>query len=172
MGGKLFEGIKSYENASASVRVNGELSESFNVEEGVRQGCVMSPWLFDISMDGCIREMKVEVQDLGGRLNARGVEQRVVASLYADDTVLLAESEGMLQRIIDEFDRVCKRRKLKVNAGKSKMMVFERARDQTVNFANPYRVGSEAILGCKIWLGQEKMEEVNEFKYLRTILCT
>ncbi len=36
-------------------------------------------------------------------------------------------SEGMLQRIVDEFNRVCKRRKLKVNAGKSKVMVFERA---------------------------------------------
>ncbi len=46
----------------------------------------------------------------------------VVAGLYADDTVLLAESEGMLQRIVDEFDRVCKKRKLKVNAGKSKVI--------------------------------------------------
>ncbi len=69
----------------------------------------------------------------------------MVASLYADDTVLLAESEGMLQRIVDEFDRVCKRRKLKVDAGKSKVMVFERAREQTINFAKPCRVGSEAI---------------------------
>ncbi len=32
-------------------------------------------------------------------------------------------------------------------------------------------MGPEAILGCKIWLGKEKMEEVNEFKYLVTILC-
>ncbi len=40
-------------------------------------------------------------------------------------TVLLDESGGMLQRIVDEFDRVCKWRKLKVNAGKSKVMVFE-----------------------------------------------
>ncbi len=45
VGGQLLEGIRSfYENASASVRVNGELSESFKVEIGVRQGCVMSPW--------------------------------------------------------------------------------------------------------------------------------
>ncbi len=55
----------------------------------------------------------------------RGVEQPVVAGLCADDTVLLAESEGMLHRIVDEFDKVCKRRKLKVNAGKSKVMVFK-----------------------------------------------
>ncbi len=32
-------------------------------------------------------------------------------------------------------------------------------------------MGLEAILECKIWLGKEKMDEVNEFKYLRTILC-
>ncbi len=37
VGGQLLGGIKSfYENASASVRVNGELSESFKVEVGVR----------------------------------------------------------------------------------------------------------------------------------------
>ncbi len=86
--------------------------------------------------------------------------------------MLLAESEGMLQRIVDEFDRVCKRRKLKVNStGKSKVMVFERAGEQAVDFAKPYRVGSETILRRKIWLGKEKMEEVNEFKYLGTVLC-
>ncbi len=83
----------------------------------------------------------------------------------------MAESEGMLQRIVDELDRVCTRRKLKVDADKSKVMVFERAREQTIDFAKPYRVGVEAILGCKIWLMKERMEEVNEFKYLGTILC-
>ncbi len=58
VGGQLFEGIKFfYENASAAMQVNGELSESFNVEVGVRQGCVMSPWLFNIYVDGCIREV-------------------------------------------------------------------------------------------------------------------
>ncbi len=57
-----------------------------------------------------------------------------------------------------------------MNACKSKVMIFERARAQTIDFAKPYRVGSEAILGCKIWLWKEKMEEVNEFKYLGTIL--
>ncbi len=44
----------------------------------------------------------------------RGVEQPLVAGFYTDDTVLLAESEGMLQRIVDEFDRICKRRQVKV----------------------------------------------------------
>ncbi len=54
---------------------------SFNVEVGVRQGCVMSPWLFNIYMDGCIREMKVRVRDLGARLYVRGVEPRLNLSV-------------------------------------------------------------------------------------------
>ncbi len=121
VGGQLLEGIRSfYENATASVRVNGELSESFNVEVGVRQGCLMSLWLFSIYMDGCVREMKVRVRDLSARLNVKGVEQPLVAGLYADDTVLLADSDRMPQRIVDEFYRVYWR-KLKVNTGKSKV---------------------------------------------------
>ncbi len=93
-----------------------------------------------------------------------------MAGLYADDIVLLAESEGIFQRIVDKFDRVCRRRRLKVNTGKRKVIVFERAREQTIDFATLYRVRPEAILGCKIWLGK-KMEKVNKFKYLGTILC-
>ncbi len=51
-------------------------------------------------------------------MNVRGVGQNVVAG----NTVLMAESERMLQRIVDEFDRVCKRRKLKVNAGRKEVL--------------------------------------------------
>ncbi len=72
----------------------------------------MSPWHFKVYKDGYIREMKVGVGELGSRLNVRGMEELLVAGLFADATVLLAENEGMLQRIVDEFHRVCKMRKL------------------------------------------------------------
>ncbi len=55
VGGQLLKEIRSfYENASVSVWVNRELSESFSVEVSVRQGCLMSLWLFNIYMDGSI----------------------------------------------------------------------------------------------------------------------
>ncbi len=73
---------------------------------------------------------------------------------------MLAESERVLQRIVDDFDRVCRRRKLKVNEDKSKAMVFERAREQTIGYVKSDRVGSKAMTSCKIWLGKEKMEGV------------
>ncbi len=45
-------------------------------------------------------------------------------------TLLLGESEGDLQRVVNEFSSVCKRRKLKVNAGKSKIMVLEKREEE------------------------------------------
>ena len=172
VGGQLLDGIKAfYREASACVRVDGELSESFDIGMGVRQGCVMSPWLFNVFMDGCMREMKAKVGNAGAKLRMNDVDWPVVGCLFADDTVLLAESERELQRVVDEFHRVCARRKLRVNAGKSKVIVFERRQVEALQFSTPYRVNVPVAENCEIFLGGEKMEVVKEFKYLGTVLC-
>ncbi len=51
--------------------------------------------------------------------------------------MLLVESEGDLQRVVNVFYSVCKRRKLKVNAGKSKVMVFERRKRRWLILIRP-----------------------------------
>ncbi len=88
----------------------------------------------------------------------------MVASLFADDTVLLADSERELQKVVDEFYRVYVKRKLRVNTGKSKVMVFERKILEMLDFSTPYRVNVPAAENCEIVLGGEGM------KYLGTVL--
>ncbi len=67
VGGKLLSAIKSfYEEASACVKVSEETSEHFEIKVGLRQGCVMSPWVFNIYMDGVMREMKRLERSIGG----------------------------------------------------------------------------------------------------------
>ncbi len=61
VGGKLLCAIKSYEEASACVKISGETSTHFEIKVGLRQGCVMSPWLFNIYMDGVMRGRKGRV---------------------------------------------------------------------------------------------------------------
>ncbi len=112
VGGQLMEGIKAfYREANACVKVAGELSGSFAIGVGVRQGCIMLPWLFNIFMDECMREVTAKVGKIGAGLKLNGVEWSVTANLFADDTVLLAESERELQRVVDQFHNVCSRRK-------------------------------------------------------------
>ncbi len=57
---------------------------------------------------------------LGARLRVGGMEQLMVTCLFVDDTVMLPESERMLESVVNEFERVYKRMKQKVNVGKSK----------------------------------------------------
>ena len=49
--------------------------------------------------------------------------------LFADDTVVVADSERKLCQLVTEFGRVCERRKLRVNIGKSKVMRCTRNED-------------------------------------------
>lgn len=55
---------------------------------------------FNINMDFCMKEMQAAVSK-HAMLKEKDTEQSLVAVLFADDTVLLAESERMLQRIAD-----------------------------------------------------------------------
>ncbi len=77
----------------------------------MRQGCVMSPWLFNIFMSGCMREIKAKIGKIGAGLKLNGVDWSVAACLFVDDTMLLAESERKLQRVVDQFHSVCSGRK-------------------------------------------------------------
>lgn len=88
-----------------------------------------------------------------------------MVGLFEGDAVLLAENVGMLQRILNGTDRVDKRRKLRVNAGKSKVMVFRTAKELIVDFVMQYRVRAKSTTKCRIRLGEKRMEEVIEFKY-------
>ena len=84
----------------------------FRVNVGLRQqGCVMSPWLLNVYMDGVVREVNVSV--LGKELellSANGGRFEINQLLFADDTALVADSEEKC-RLVSEFGSVCERRK-------------------------------------------------------------
>ena len=118
----------------------------------LRQGCVMSPWLFNVYMDGAVREMNVRVLGKGLELlSANGGRFEINQLLFADDTALVANSEEKLCRLVSEFGRVCERRKLRVNVDKSKVMRCSR-------HGNGDRM--------HVILNGEPLEEVYCFKYL------
>ncbi len=71
VGGKLLNTIKFFhEHAFACVKISEETSEHFEIKVGLRQGCVMSPCLFNIYMDGVMRVMKGKVGEVGVKMYA------------------------------------------------------------------------------------------------------
>ena len=56
VGGKLLKAVQSfYVDSRVCVWVGNDVSEWFPVNVGLRQGCVMSPWLFNVYMDGMVQ---------------------------------------------------------------------------------------------------------------------
>ena len=74
-GDKLLNGIKNiYVDSSACIRVKGGESEWFRIDSGVRQRCIMSPWLFNVYMDGVMKEVKMGMGRRGGSFLEDGRE--------------------------------------------------------------------------------------------------
>ena len=84
---------------------------------------MISPWLFNVYMDGVVREVNVSVLGKGlEMLSTNGGRFEVNQLLFAGDTALVADPEKKLYILVSEFGRVCERRKLRVNVGKSKVI--------------------------------------------------
>ena len=126
VGRKLLKAVQSfYVDSRACVRVGNDVSEFFPVNVGLRHGCVVSPWLFNVYMNGVVREVNVTVLGKGLELlSANGGRFEIKQLLFADadDTTLVADSEEKLGRLVSEFVRVCERKKLRVNVAKNKVM--------------------------------------------------
>ena len=152
VGGKLLKAVQSfYVDSRACVWVRNDVSEWFPVNVGLRQVFVMSPSLFDVYMDSVVREVNVRVLGKGLELlSANGGRFEINQLLFADNTALVAGSEEQLYRL-SEFDRVCARRKLRVNVGKIKVMSCSR-----------YGNGDP----MHVILNDEPLAEVYCFKYL------
>ena len=75
------------------MRILGGKSDWFKVEQGVRQGCVMSPWLFNLYMDHMLRKVKERFSG-GVKLE----ERKVQFLLFTDNLMLVAKKEEDVER--------------------------------------------------------------------------
>ena len=107
-----------YTEACTLVRTDVGLSESFEVNAGLHQESVLSPLLFAAVMDVVSSESK---SDLPSEL------------LYADDLVRMASTMEQLGRYVDDWIALLRDKGLKVNAGKSKVMVSSSGEKMIVN---------------------------------------
>ena len=80
-----------YVDSLPCVRVKGGESEWFRIDNGVKQGCIMSPWLFNAFMDTVVKEVKMVMGRRGVRFLEEEGEWKLPDLWYADDLVLCGE---------------------------------------------------------------------------------
>ena len=106
-----------YNEQKAKVRTSYGDSDWFTIEKGVRQGCIISPHLFNIYSECIMREA------LEGHEGTVKVGGKAITNLrYADDVVLIASSMEELQNLVDRVKESSEDVGMSMNAKKTKVM--------------------------------------------------
>lgn len=138
-----------YWGQTASVKINGQLSRDISIQRGVRQGCVLSPLLFNIYFQAIFNETTNNDDETIFRLRT---------SRYLDDVVLFSESAEDLQEFLEKLDDVSNKYGLKINIKKTKFMIISKEKEDKTHVT------------AQLKLGHKTIEQVRQHKYLGTWL--
>ena len=106
-----------YAGQEATVRTGHGPTDWFQIGKGVRQGCILSPCLFNLNAECIMRNPGLEEKQAGIKIARRNINNL----RYSDDTSLMAESEelkSLLMKVKEESEKVG----LKLNIQKTKIM--------------------------------------------------
>ena len=135
-----------YDKAQSAVLFNGSTGEWFRTTVGVRQGCLLSPTLFNIFLERIMCEALNE--------GSVSIGRRLITNFhFADDIVVNAEEEEEAGVLIDRLDRTTTRYKMEIGPDKTKVMTD-----------NPNFFQRE------IKIKGQRLEEVENSKYIGTII--
>ena len=90
----------------------------FKIRKGVRQGCMLSPCLFNLHAEYIMRNAGLEEAQAGIKIARRNINNH----RYADDTTLMAEREEELKSLLMKVKEDGEKAGLKLNIQKTKIM--------------------------------------------------
>ena len=129
--GPVYEVIKSmFEKTSYKVSIGDHISPPFNGNNGVKQGCVISPLLSNIFQN--------DMHDIFGTVECEPISigSIVMNSLsWADDLVIMSRSKSGLQTCLNNLQMYCDKWGLELNTDKTKTMVFSKRGSHLVDLS-------------------------------------
>ena len=110
-----------YADQEAIVRTGHGTTHWFQTGKGVRQGCIVSPCLFNLYTEYILRNIGLEEAQAGIKIAGRNINNL----RYADDTILMAESEEELKSLLMKVKAESENIGLKLNTQKTKILASD-----------------------------------------------
>ena len=131
-----------YAGQEATVRTGHGTTDWFQIRKGVHQGCILSPCLFDFYAEYMMRNAGLEEEQAGIKIAGRNINN----FRYADDTILMAESEEELKSLLMKLREESEKAGLKLNIQKTKIMASGPITSWEID-GGTVKTGSDFILG-------------------------
>jgi hypothetical protein len=112
--------MESYRDAFINIQMNNEFTEDIRIGKGVKQGCPLSPTLFNIRIDPLLRRLNGNYQDFGYKY---GHNKSIVAQAYADDLLIFADSKKSLDNLLQATDVFMRYARITFNTDKCRIIV-------------------------------------------------
>ena len=109
-----------YADQEATVRTGHGTTDWFQIGKGVRQGCILSPCLFNFYAEYIMRNAGLEEAQAGIKIARRNINNL----RYADDITFMAESEEALKSLLMKVKEESEKVGLKPNIQKTKIMAY------------------------------------------------
>ena len=110
-----------YAGQEATVRTGHGTTDWFQIKKKVRQGCILSPCLFNLYAEYIMRNAGLDEAQTGIKVAGRNINHL----RYADDTTLMAESEEELRSLLMKVKEESEKVGLKLNIQKTKIMASD-----------------------------------------------
>ena len=107
-----------YAGQEATVRTGHGTTDWFQIEKGVRQGCVLSSCLFNLYAEYIMRNAGLEEAQAGIKIARRNINNL----RYGDNTTLMAESKEEIKSLLMKVKEESEKVGLKLNSQKTKIM--------------------------------------------------
>ena len=107
-----------YAGQETTVRTQHGTTDGFQIVKGVRQGCILSPCLFNLPAEYIMSNARLDEEQAGIKIARRNINNH----RYADDTALIAESEEELKSLLMEVAKESEKAGLKLSIQKMKIM--------------------------------------------------
>ena len=135
-----------YAGQEATVTTGHGTADWFQIGKGVRQGCILSPCLFNFYAEYIMRNAGLEETQAGIKIAGRNINNL----RYADDTTVMAESEEELKSLLIKVKEESKRVGLKLNIQKTKIMASGPIISREIDGETVERVSDFILGGSKI----------------------
>jgi hypothetical protein len=143
--GKMWRAIRTvYSKVQSAVLTGVGQTNWFDINTGVRQGCVLSPVLFAIFINGLAKE----IRNMNKGVKIANTDVSLL--LYADDIVLMSESREALQDMMNTLSEYSKKWRFELNQKKSEVVIF----------------GTPRAKKKAWWLAGKEVKQVLQYKYL------
>ena len=122
----MIKAIKNlYQNSFTNFHVNGEISDSIQIKRGVRQGCPLSPTLFNLCLESLLKKIQIKHKDDGFNIPLdNGEILNFTVQAYADDVILISHSPEAMQRMLNTVEKFCQRNGMKIAPQKCKTLSY------------------------------------------------